>query len=998
MKLFFLFLILVSPAFADEPLRLNSGYSYACWLNGHRKTAADTTPAIFAIDASRYGFSVNLTDFRQAGFAPQDHAAATYAEALATGTATLRNLPAAELIIELEEGGNVYRAASCKAGKEKNIGSARLWESGRHVQHYDFLDLDFRDAKGNPLACKGVLDLVAWPDSLTLTTTIAPDYVYQDGPGRGVVGQGLCVIGKPQDIPHGDAIDPESLTVEFWVLVPEQFSSSWGWLLCKNGNETVKGNFGFRFGNGNVEVLMNIAGGAKNEQVIRQQPRAFKGGEWNHLALTYDGKTMTFHINGKPQGTKEINVKRVPGTGLLRIGGRSDGCGKPVAGLYDNVRIWNRALTSKEIAEHAAHPAVLASREGLSFETTFDRADAAPFVPPAWNNARLRLQLKGAAVDCRAEKTVEGPWRANEAKSLSLTCQTAKTALPDNPVTIQVASGADQVFPVTFEAGKQCFVASVAKLKRTFKTGYTDIRDYDEFSIVIDNPGATGKAVPFLLDLRDTANVTGLCPILCDKDGRPTGIPVQLSKNWHYQAMGCYLMAYAALPAKPGKTEYRLRIAYGFYGALPSASHAQLSLVGYGGNGRWDQLAIGCWGETICYDMDMSCVDHTITDVRMLMARNGLTGQQWSWTEAGWGGDWLGITGADGEKLPFGEMKTAYLSQGPCLTDVRHAGFYGVGREVAFSAQVQTLRTDDYARNFQNLKYRFNAPAKADGLWLYKMGKTFAYVTPRIAYGNRDGLISEQAVPADLKPKALFVDRLTLAGDGPWWVAFPGATVPDGRNWGTGYRALVIRSYQATLGGKTYSRPTISLPVHNVQKDGSGLDLDLLLVAPREVDAFQPGDKVEFEVEWITLPKIADDYYGPNEAFRKHLAENPSSWKTTSREAIGNDLRVTARGGKVLNRYPIVIHADQPAVEVDVKGGVGFVPLRVEGLKSATGYALFQIVAGKEVKLDQAVHGNDFWQVDYDEGTQTCSLTYNLPLDNQPESRWILRKEENAKP
>jgi hypothetical protein len=139
-------------------------------------------------------------------------------------------------------------------------------------------------------------------------------------------------------------------------------------------------------------------------------------------------------------------------------------------------------------------------------------------------------------------------------------------------------------------------------------------------------------------------------------------------------------------------------------------------------------------------------------------------------------------------------------------------------------------------------------------------------------------------------------------------------------------------------------------------------------------------------------------YYGPNEAFRKHLAENPSSWKTTSREAIGNDLRVTARGGKVLNRYPIVIHADQPAVEVDVKGGVGFVPLRVEGLKSATGYALFQIVAGKEVKLDQAVHGNDFWQVDYDEGTQTCSLTYNLPLDNQPESRWILRKEENAKP
>lgn len=58
----------------------------------------------------------------------------------------------------------------------------------------------------------------------------------------------------------------------------------------------------------------------------------------------------------------------------------------------------------------------------------------------------------------------------------------------------------------------------------------------------------------------------------------------------------------------------------------------QLSLIGYtgkGGNGRWDQLAIGCWGETICFDMDMRLVDITITDERMLMARNGLTGKKW---------------------------------------------------------------------------------------------------------------------------------------------------------------------------------------------------------------------------------------------------------------------------------------------------------------------------------------------------------------------------------
>jgi len=82
--------------------------------------------------------------------------------------------------------------------------------------------------------------------------------------------------------------------------------------------------------------------------------------------------------------------------------------------------------------------------------------------------------------------------------------------------------------------------AGVKDLQRTWKTGYTDIRNYDEFAIVVDNPGKGCVRVPFLLDLGWPANITGLCPILCDEDGTPTGIPVQLSKNWHYRELGAY--------------------------------------------------------------------------------------------------------------------------------------------------------------------------------------------------------------------------------------------------------------------------------------------------------------------------------------------------------------------------------------------------------------------------------------------------------------------------
>lgn len=769
-------------------------YTHSCWLNGLRKDKADTSPTLFAIESSRYGFTLDLADFGKAGFAVRDGKVPGYAESLAFGTEWLRGLPSVGLIIELEVDGKNYRARSCKAGVgtgDNRFKSVRLWESGRFVQHYEFLDLDFLDAAGATLSCKASLDLVAWPGSLTLTSRLSP------------------------------------------------------------------------------------------------------------------------------------------ATGT-------------------------------------------------------------------WSNAKFRLGLKGKDIDCVKEKTFEGNWNVDEVKELTICHPVAKPFIPDDTLKVHVTYEQTQNFPVVFDPVKNCLVSFVPQLKRTFKTGYTDIRSYDNFSISIENNEGRPKEIPFLLDLRDVANITGLCPMLCDKDGRPTGIPVQLSKNWHHEKMGAYVMAYTSLPAKPGKTDYILRIAYGFYGTLPSASHAQLSLVGYHGtNGRWDQLAIGCWGETFCFDMDMTCVDVAITDVRMLMARNGLNGVKWSWTDAGWGGDWLGMNDVAGNKLPFNGMRTAYLAHGPCMSEVRHAGFYGAGREVELDTTVRTLRTDDYARTFQKMKYTFNATSKTDGVWLHKVGGTSRYVTPKVAYGNRNGLIAEQEVSCigtgGPPPVAAFADHVHLDGSAPWWVAFPGGKSIDGRDWGTGYRALVIRSYKANFFGKDYLSPTISLPVHTVEKDVASLNLDLLLVAPIEVAAFQPGDTLEMDLEWITLPRCADDYYGPNEAFRKHLAENPSSWKTTFREARGNDLRIKVSGGTLLERYPVVIKANALEIKVRVTGGVGFVPIRFEGLVSATGYSLYELIGGKEVKLDQSVTGNDFWQTDYDEAGGTYQRTYNLPMDNKPESIWVLR-------
>ena len=740
-----------------------------------------------------------------------------YAGSLDEGIDWLRALPSAALVFEVELDGKPYRATQCRAGVgngNERFKYARMWESGRFVQHFDFLDLELRDTAGVVLPCQASLDLVAWPDSLTLTARISPG------------------------------------------------------------------------------------------------------------------------------------------------------------------------------------------------------AGTAASKAPAWKNAMCRLTLKGKEIDCRAEKTVEGIWSAGEIQELRINHSVPLRApnlyrprmadsksSPASPgaggpppvetnsvesLKIQVSYGRTQNFPVAFDPAKDCYVASVLKLKRIFKTGNTDIRNYDDFVISVENPGAGALEIPFLFELRGPANITGLCPILCDKDGRPTGLPVQLSKNWHH---GEYLMAYAIIPAKPGKTEYLLRIVYGFYGTLPSASHAQLSLVGYSNsNGRWDQLAIGCWGETFCFDMDMTCVDNVITDVRGLMFRNGINGAKWSWTDAGWGGDWLGIKDSMGNKFPFCGMRTAYLAHGPCMSEVRHTGFYGAGHEVALDARIRTARSDDYARTFQTLKYTFQSDVPAKDAWLHKMNGSF--ITPKVAYGNRDGLLAEYVARDDASFPS--TGCIPLTGEAPWWVAFPGAMSPEGKDWGTGYRALIIRSYTAVVGGKKVSRPTLALNVGTVRKDGSCLEL--LLVAPEGVERFRPGDSIEMDLEWISLPRCADDYYGPNEVFRKHLADNPISWKTTYREAVGNELGVRVSGGQLLSCYPVIVKARSSPIKVWIKGGVGCVPIRFEGLEFAADYTLFQIVGGKEVKLDQSHSGNDFWQVDRDALNATCSRTYNLQLDNTMDSIWLLQQ------
>lgn len=78
-------------------------------------------------------------------------------------------------------------------------------------------------------------------------------------------------------------------------------------------------------------------------------------GVWTHLALTWDGSTVTFYVNGQAVGSAQATSIN-SSTTYLGIGGRSEGgdnLNVEFPGLIDEVEYFNRALTAEEISNIA---------------------------------------------------------------------------------------------------------------------------------------------------------------------------------------------------------------------------------------------------------------------------------------------------------------------------------------------------------------------------------------------------------------------------------------------------------------------------------------------------------------------------------------------------------------------------------------------------------------------------------------------------------------------
>jgi hypothetical protein len=216
------------------------------------------------------------------------------------------------------------------------------------------------------LAMIGVIQVASAPASRAATSGLVAAYAFDEGSGTtvtdasgngnngtvsnatwstaGKYGKALQFNGTNALVTIPDAASlhlSTAMTLEAWVD-PSTVNSAWRDVVYKgNDNYYLEGTSG----NGSFPDGGTIAGGSYADAVGTAK---LATGTWTFLALTYDGSTLRLYVNGTQVASTAHTGAIATSSNPLQIGGDSI-YGQYFAGLIDNVRVYNVALTATSI-------------------------------------------------------------------------------------------------------------------------------------------------------------------------------------------------------------------------------------------------------------------------------------------------------------------------------------------------------------------------------------------------------------------------------------------------------------------------------------------------------------------------------------------------------------------------------------------------------------------------------------------------------------------------
>ena len=157
----------------------------------------------------------------------------------------------------------------------------------------------------------------------------------------------------------------EEMTVELWVW-DEQFIEWGGYMVAVQDNGAFEKGWliGTRWKAFSFALSSDGADDGDGLLTYLNSANTYDVNEWHHVVGTYDGKEMKIYVDGKLEGTSSVQsgVINYPDRIFFSMGAYKDDNEDFVhKGMIDEVRLYDRALSEKEVSNNL-------EAEGLAVE------------------------------------------------------------------------------------------------------------------------------------------------------------------------------------------------------------------------------------------------------------------------------------------------------------------------------------------------------------------------------------------------------------------------------------------------------------------------------------------------------------------------------------------------------------------------------------------------------------------------------------------------------
>ncbi len=155
------------------------------------------------------------------------------------------------------------------------------------------------------------------------------------------------------NVPGSPALEPATVSVSAWV----NSSSSPGdfkYILAKGANSCLAASYALYTGaNGGLEFYVSTNQGLSWTLSSEAGPSSVWNGQWHNVVGTYDGSSVRLYVDGHQVGSGTADTAPIgyglPSSNDLMIGDYPGCSGLDFSGNIDEVKVFNRALSSQEI-------------------------------------------------------------------------------------------------------------------------------------------------------------------------------------------------------------------------------------------------------------------------------------------------------------------------------------------------------------------------------------------------------------------------------------------------------------------------------------------------------------------------------------------------------------------------------------------------------------------------------------------------------------------------